>query len=145
MSFSKNYAFDAATGLVKRELGLAAITADAYVGTQFDQGAATATDMVLVVNIEAIDKTTGDETYKLRVVGSNVADRSDGEVLAVVEFGDASALGSPETVDSAAGDRIIQPFRTEKGRTRFRYVDLHLDVAGNTPSVTFGAYLSKEI
>lgn len=145
MTYSKIYAIDAAAGLIKRAEAQVAVTADGYIGTQHDQGAAVATDAVLVVNIEAVDKTTGDETYKFRVVGSNVADRSDGEVLAVVELGDASALNSPETRDSAAGDRFIVPFRTEKNRTMFRYIDLHLDVAGTTPSVTFSAYISKEI
>ena len=145
MSFSKTYALDAAPGLVKREPGQAALTSTAYVGSQHDQLSATATDCVLVVNVESVDKTTGDETYKLRVVGSNVANRSDGEVLACIEFGDASALSTPETRDSAVGDRFIMPFRTEKNRTWFRYVDLHLTVAGTTPSAAFNAYISKEL
>jgi hypothetical protein len=144
-TFSRMYAFDGATGLEKRAVGAAALTADAYIGTQFDQGAAAMTDMVLVVNIEAIDIASTDEIYRLRVVGSNVADRSDGTILATIECGDASTFASPETIDTAAGDRFVAPFRTEKNGTAYRYVDLHLDVAGTSPSITFNAYLSKEI
>ncbi len=147
MSFNKSYALDGATGLVKREPALAALAADGYVGTQHDQLSATATDMVLVLNVESIvtNGATG-ETYKLYVIGSNVANRSDGEVLAVHQLGKASQLtGSQETRDTIAGDRLVVPFRTEKTRTRFRYVDLYMDVAGTAPSIAFNAYFSKEI
>jgi hypothetical protein len=55
--------------------------------------------------------------------------------------GDASTI-TIETRDSEAGDRIVIFFRTEKNRTAFRYIDLHLTAAGTTPSITFGAYLA---
>jgi hypothetical protein len=144
MSYSKIYAIDGAPGLIKREPGQAAVTATAYIGTQHDQSAAAATDMVCVINIDAIDVASGNEVYTWRIVGSNVADRSDGEVLAMAMSGDASTI-TIETLDSAAGDRLVIPFRTEKNRRNFRYVDLHLTVAGTTPSVTFSAYFSKEM
>lgn len=144
MSFTKNYAIDAATGLIKRAPASAAITATAYIGDQHDQLAATSTDMVCIINIEAIDIASTNEVYTFRLVGSNVADRSDGEVLAMAIVGDASTI-TIETRDSAAGDRLVIPFRTEKNRTKFRYVDLHLTAAGTSPSITFNAYISKEI
>lgn len=147
MSFHKTYAIDAAAGLIKRAAAQATLTADAYVGTQHDQGAQAAGDMVIVLNVESIviNGATG-ETYKFYVIGSNVSNRSDGEVLASFALGKASQLtGSQETRDSAAGDRIVQPFRTEKNRTRFRYVDLYLDVNGTAPAIAFNAYVSKEI
>lgn len=147
MTFRKTYAIDAAAGLIKRAAAQATLTSDGYVGTQHNQGAQTATDMVLVANIESIvtNGATG-ETYKFYIIGSNVADRSDGEVLAQFWTGKASQLtGSQETRDGAAGDRFVVPFRTEKNRTRFQYVDLYLDVAGTAPAIALNAYLSKEI
>ena len=145
MSYSKTFAIDAGTGLIKRATAQAALTADGYVGTQWDQGAAAASDCVLVVNIESIDIASSDETYKFYVVCSNQANRSDGEVVGFFQTGRASALaGSQETRDGAVGDRLVVPFRTEKNRTRFRYVDLYLDVAGTTPSIGFNAYISKD-
>lgn len=144
MSYAKNYAIDADTGMIKRAPAQAALTATGYVGTQADLVAATAGDMVCVINIESIDIASTNETYTFRIVGSNVADRSDGEVLGMAMVGDASTI-SIETRDSVAGDRLVIPFRTEKNRTRYRYLDLHLTVAGTTPSIGFNAYISKEI
>ena len=124
MSFNKSYALDGATGLVKREPALAALAADGYVGTQHDQLSATATDMVLVLNVESIvtNGATG-ETYKLYVIGSNVAKRSDGEVLVVHQLGKASQLtGSQKTSHTIAGACRVVQRRTYKTRTQLRYV-----------------------
>ena len=143
-AFSRSFTLDARTGLIKRAPGAAALTADAYIGDQFDQGAATATDMVLVLNVEACKVSAGDELYTVRVIGSNVADRSDAEILATLELGDGGALPIG-TVDTVAGDQRHVYFRTETNRTMFRYVDLHLDVAGTSPSITFNAYMSARL
>lgn len=140
---SKTYAIDAAPGLIKRELGLAALTADAYVGTQQDQGGDAITDFVAVISIESCKVSAGNETYTLRVVGSNVADRSDGQVLGTLELGDAGTL-PVETVDTTAGDHRVIRCRSEHNNTAFRYLDLHLDVNGTSPSIGFGAFFSKE-
>lgn len=146
MSYSKNYAFDAAPGLSKREPALAALTSSGYVGTQHDQLAATATDAMLIANIESIVTNGGTgETYDFIIVGSNIADRSDGVILGSAKTGKASVIGTPETVDGIATHRIVVPFRTEKNRKKYRYIDLYLKVAGTAPSIAFNAYLSKEI
>lgn len=145
MSYSQTFAIDAATGLIKRAVAQAAITASGYIGTQFDQLVASATDMVLVVNIEAITTAgaTG-ETYEFRIVGSNVANRSDAEILDIAKIGNATSIGTGETRTTVAGDRLVMDFRTEKNRTKYRYLDLYLLVAGTSPSITFNAYLTKE-
>lgn len=140
---SKYYAIDAAPGLIKREAGLAALTADAYVGVQHDQGGAAATDLIALINIESCKVSAGNETYLFTVVGSNVADRSDGEILGQVTLGDAGTI-AVETRDTIVGDRGEIRCRTEKNGTEFRYIDLHLDVTGTSPSIAFGAYFSKE-
>jgi len=142
--FSKTYAFDAATGLLKRDVGLAALTADAYVGDQWDQGGAAATDAICVINVESVDVASNDEVYRFVVLGSETADRSDGQILGMIEIGDNAAIAL-ETVDPSAGDRAEIRFRTEKNGTKFRYVDLHLDVAGATPSIGFNAHITKDV
>jgi hypothetical protein len=146
MSFSKYFAIDADTGLIKRAPAQAALTSTGYIGTQLDLLAASADDMICIINVESIviNGATG-ETYKFRIVGSNQTNRSDGEVLAQIETGKASVLGAPETVDGAAGQRLEMRFRTEKVRTRFRYIDLHMVVAGTAPSIAVNAYLSKDL
>jgi hypothetical protein len=140
---SKYFAIDAAPGLIKRALGTAALTADAYIGTQHDQGAAVATNIICVVTIEACKVSATDELYTFRLVGSNVADRSDAQILATLELGAAAALPI-DTVSTIAGNQYFIRARTEVMDTAFRYVDLHVDVAGTSPSITFGAYISKE-
>jgi hypothetical protein len=143
LAFSQTFAYDEAPGFVKRALGSAAVTATAYIGTQLDQGAATLTDMACIITIEAIDIASTNEIYTFRIVGSNVADRSDGEILETAQCGVAATI-TIETRNTVAGDRIVMNFRTEKNRTAFRYIDLHLTAAGTTPSITFGAYLAKK-
>jgi hypothetical protein len=139
----KHYAIDAAAGLIKRELGSAAVTAAAYIGTQWDQGGAAATDFVCVINIEACKVSSGDETYTFRLIGSNQSDRSDGVILDTLELGDAGTLDI-ETVDTVAGDQLVMRARSEKNDTQFRYIDLHLTPVGTGKTITFGAYISKE-
>ena len=99
-----------------------------------------------MVNIESIvtNGATG-ETYDFIVVGSNASNRSDAERLASMKIGKFGQVGAGETRDALAGDRLVIPFRTEKTRTKFRYVDLYLDVAGTAPAIAFSAYISKEI
>lgn len=147
MSFPKNFAIDADAGLIKRDRLLAALTATAYIGTQLDLGAAAGGDMMGIVNIESI--VTGGvagETYEFLIVGSNLANRSDQELLAVARFGSAVTLtATVETRTALAGDSIRIPFRTEKNRTRFRYIDTRLVVAGTGPSIAFSHYYSREI
>lgn len=141
LAFSRTYAFDESTGFVKRALGSAAVTSTAYIGTQLDQGAAAITDMAAIITLEAVNVAAG-SIYTWRIVGSNVADRSDGEILATAQSGLATVI-TIETRNSAAGDRIIIPFTTEKNRTAYRYIDLHVTIAGGSATVTFGAYLAK--
>ena len=140
---SKYYAIDGATGLIKRELGSAAVTADGYIGTQWDQGGAIATDIAVIIDIEACKVSAGDETYLFSIVGSNATDRSDRQILVQKQLGDAGSIAM-ETVDTAVGQRHVLWTRTELNDTEFRYIDLHVDVAGTSPSITFGAYISKE-
>lgn len=142
-AFSRTYAFDASTGMEKRAPAQAAVTTTGYVGTQLDQGAAAITDFVLVLNVEAVDVASNDEVYTFRLIGSNVANRSDGRILAVMQIGAIAGI-SPETVAAAVGDQLQVLFRSERNRTAFRYIDLHLTVAGTTPSITFSAFLSRQ-
>ena len=143
MTYSKFDAFDAAPGLLKRDAAQAALTASGWVGPQWDQGGAASTDAILIANVESV-AAGGNQTYTFRVIGSNQANRSDGEVLAMGELGAASALAQ-ETRGAAVGDRLELPFRTEKGDRKFRYVDLHMTVGGTGPSIGFNAHITKEV
>lgn len=138
----KYFAIDAATGLIKRELGSAAVTTGGYQGTQHDQGGNVVTSIACVINIEAIEVGT-DETYIFRLVGSQTADRSDAQILDTLELGKASDI-TVETEDTAAGDQFVMRARTQRNGDMFRYIDLHLEMAGTAESITYGAYITKE-
>lgn len=140
---TKRFAIDAAPGLIKRETAQAAVTTTGYVGLQHDQGGRAVTDLVAVINIEAVKVSAANEGYIFRLVGSNAADRSDAQVLGMAQLGHASQMG-PDTRNSAAGDQVVVRGRSEKGNTFFRFLDLHLTVSGTAPSIQFGAYLTKE-
>lgn len=138
---TKYYAFDAAPGLLKRDNGQAAVTATGYIGAQWDQLAPAATDCIALVNVEAV---AAAGQYTFRIVGSNVADRSDATVLGTLEMG-AAAISAPETDVTVAGDRGEVRFRTERDDVRYQYIDLHLTAAGTSPSMAFSAYITKEM
>lgn len=139
---SKYYEIDNATGLVKRAVAQAAVTGTGWVGTQWDQGAAVLTDVACIINLEAVNVAAG-SIYTFCLVGSNISDRSDGQVLARAVAGNATTVGAPETVAAAAGNEIVLLGRTEKNDTAFRYVDLHLTVAGGSATITFNARIAR--
>jgi len=140
----KFFAIDAAVGLIKRAMAQVAVTASGYIGVQWDQGAAAATEFITVVSVEAITiNGAAGETYTFRVTGSNLANRSDAQVLGLTQLGKASVI-TIESRDTIAGDQVLIRCRSERTENQFRYIDLHLAVAGTAPSITFGAYISKE-
>lgn len=136
-----DFATDAVTGLIKREPGMAALTASGWVGTQFDQRGAVATNMVCVINLEAPKVAAGNETYTFAVVGSNLANRSDGTILGTAVTG--ADVAGIEKVAAAPGQQLVINARTEKNGRPYRYVDLYLTVGGTGPSIAFNARLTK--
>lgn len=141
MAIQKTYPFD--KELEVRAMGSAAITSDAYAGDQFDTLKAVHTEFVLVLNIEAIKVSAGNEIYTIQVWGSNTADRSDARVLAELALGDAAAKPG-DTADDVAGDQIVIPFITQRpAGTYHRYLDVRVDVGGTSPSITFGCFFSR--
>lgn len=104
-------------------------TAD-FAGTTYDNGigyspGAIGQQVVAVVAISAMDKTTGDETYKF-VLQESV----DG-----VTWTDAG----PIITVTAIGPVSIPAWLSQ------RYCRLNLDVAGTTPSITYDAWLNPNI
>lgn len=141
MAIQKTYPFD--KELEVRAMGSAAITSDGFAGDQFDTLGSVHTEFVLVLNIEAIKVSAGNEAYTIRVMGSNTANRSDARVLAEITLGDASAKPQ-DTADDAVGDQIVIPFITQRPAGAYhRYLDVHVDVTGSSPSITFGAFFSR--
>jgi hypothetical protein len=141
MAIQKTYPFD--KELEVRAMGAAAITADGFAGDQFDTLGSVHTEFVLVLNLETVKVSAGNEIYTIRVLGSNTADRSDARVLAALDLGDAAAKAQ-DTADDAAGEQIVIPFITQRpAGTYHRYLDVHVDVGGTSPSIVLGAFFSR--
>lgn len=104
----------------------------------------------LVVDMEAtVDTTTGDEYYRLQLIGCNTEAFTTTAivVLATLELGDATqlagAVGGVDTDKGTSGDRYIVPFSNQIMNTYFRYVRLVANVSGTTPSIDYTAFVAK--
>lgn len=103
----------------------------------------------LVVDLDAaVDTTTGDEYYRLQVIGSNSATFASGvAVLGTMELGDATqlagAVGGVDADKGADGDRYLMSFANVIGSTTYRYLRLVANVSGTSPSITYRAFVAK--
>lgn len=105
-------------------------TADGAGSTAYyDIGAAARMPAVAVVNVTALDETTGDETYDVIIQGCAASDFSSG----------VKQLGSM-TIDATGRYTIL--FDNDQGGTVYRYVRAYFDVAGTTPSITANVFLA---
>lgn len=98
----------------------------------------------LVVDVTAIDVTTGDEAYSLMLEGSpDAAFGTAGNIRVVSEL---RIGGATFTTPNGAADgvgRFAIPFRNERNGTLYRYLRLYTLIAGTSPSLTFSAFLAK--
>ena len=91
-----DYATDAAPGMIKREAGMAALTATGYVGTTWDQRAPVTTRATCVINLENPKVSANDESYTFTILGYNAADRSDATILGQAIAGACAGLEGME-------------------------------------------------
>lgn len=129
--------------LLIRAVG-AAITATETGSVILDVGAGLV-DGYLVVDVTALDVTTGDEAYSLMLEGSpDAAFGTSGNIRVMAEL---RVGGATFTTPNGAADgvgRFAIPFRNERNGTLYRYVRLYTLIAGTTPSITFSAFLAKD-
>ena len=106
-------------------------------------------DAVCVVDVTAIDISSGNETYRLCVVGSNDPNFGSGKVncLGEMEIGKGASLGfvngqDAPTVPAIGGLRYEIPFSSEQANVKYEFVKLYLVLGGTTPSITFKAFVA---
>lgn len=98
----------------------------------------------VVIDVSAIDVTTGDENYIIHVQGSSSATfASDIVNLATLELGDGNTGGAD--VVSGTG-RYELKFGNEipQNGTTYRYLRLSNVVAGTSPSITYAAFAARD-
>lgn len=84
-----------------------------------------------VVDSSALDLVTGDETYRVDIQGSNVANMSSGVVT----------LGGVTVTAAGRGEAY---FSNQQGATRYRYLRAFITVAGTTPSINCTVFIGKK-
>lgn len=109
-------------------------------------------DGFLVLDITALDQTTGDETYKIFLFGSNDSSFGNGNVenLGCYDFGAAAnrivatILGSNTTVPPTGRAALLEPipFNNMRQGIVYQYLKCYAVLAGTTPSITLSAWIS---
>jgi len=102
-------------------------------------------DGYLVVDVTAIDVTTGDEAYSLMLEGS--PDAAFGTAGNIRVMSELRIGGATFTAPNGAADgvgRFLIPFRNERNGTVYPYLRLYTLLAGTSPSLTFSAFLAKD-
>jgi hypothetical protein len=132
------------------------LTATGYVNnnkTQIDIGPGVF-DGVVTVDVSALDVSSGDETYRLVLFGSNDAAFTNGnqEILGVMDFAAATAGRLVATIPSASptipatgktSSRFYMLFTNHKEQYVFRYIQFYLVAGGTTPSITLKAWVAQ--
>ena len=143
-----NYVVDTQTEL---EDGAGAITTSAVGSTaSFDLGGLDQTNAAvvygdLVVDVSAIDATTGDELYELILEGSTSSTFASGiEEVARMHLGGTTGLNGGQDIASGTG-RYVVSFSNERNGRTYRYVRLNFVLSGTTPSITCTAFLAKRV
>lgn len=142
MNSKFKYMLDAAPAITFRAPDAAAITADGAAGTvtldKLDgywntEGELADTTFAVVVNVSALDTTTGDETYVLNLEAGPVGFATSLVVgrLTITEPGQYVILVDIDTVVKQKADTAA--------------LRLSADVGGTTPSITFGAFIGGAI
>lgn len=120
----------------------AALTADSTgltPGGGVDLGDGVQESFAILLSIAAIDIASGDETYTLRLMGSN--DLFSTKVcLSSFELGRAALLGTNKTTGTFRW--LASNYMGTGGGvdTAYRYIRLELDVGGTSPSIQGAAY-----
>lgn len=109
----------------------------------------------LSLELSALDLSSGDETYRLFLLGSNDPAFGNGnvEILATQDFAAATAgrllptvapASNPAPPATRQSGRFVVPVTNLRGTFLFRYLQLYAQLAGTTPSITLSAWLAAD-
>lgn len=97
-------------------------------------------DAVVVIDITAIDVSSGNETYKIKVIGSNTAAFATATAnLSGYELGKGTSLLPATQSDTIVG-RLELLFTTERFNTKYEFIKLYNEIGGTTPSISYQAF-----
>jgi len=134
-------------------------TADLGPNTQLDLGGvaplagfgvgsgAGRTSGMWVINVTAMDLSSGDESYKFALLGSNDVLFQNGNVD-LLAFHDFAAVSAGRVIATllgpslAAPTRIYRPFVNLSQGLVYRYLRARVVIAGTSPSISVSSWLS---
>lgn len=97
----------------------------------------------LVLDVTALDVVSNDELYRFILQGSSDSAFASGIVdLAEIQLGANEVINAD--ADSEA-DRYVMPFTNVFGDTTYAYLRLRVVVSGTSPSISYGAWLAKDV
>lgn len=97
-----------------------------------------------IVDVSAIDVSSGDENYLIKTQFSSTSDFSAGVIGGpILSLGKASTLVG-ESADSVVG-RYELPFSNEINGTTYRYMRSYHDVSGTTPSINYKNFVVQQL
>jgi hypothetical protein len=98
------------------------------------------TDAVMVVDVTALDISSGNETYKIMVLGSNDPALASGNVcLGEMTMGKGTSIDGINMADSVIG-RYEIGFCNVAAAAYYQYVGVYVIVGGTTPAITYTAF-----
>lgn len=140
-SQNKHYVFDASLQLKDSYAVTASAAGQVASANQILDIGTGRVDGVAIVDISALDVSSGDESYGVEIQGSSAADfSSDVVVYSEKVFGDSTT--SHDTVDSVVG-RYEIPFTNNQAGVLRRYLRTFTRVAGTTPSITHTVHVAS--
>lgn len=97
---------------------------------------------VIVVDVDTVDVTTGDEGYTIAIQGSSVSNfGSDVHNIARIQVGAAAVTGN--SANTGTG-RYTAPFiNSADGATALPYIRAYITPVGTTPSINCRVWLTK--
>lgn len=102
-------------------------------------------DAYCVIDVTAIDISSTDELYFLKVMGSNDSTFAAPNVitLAAIQLGTGANMVPATQLNSVVG-RYEIGFTNEQANVKYQYIKLFVDTAGTSPSITFKAFVAVE-
>jgi len=152
--YDATLAFCSAQAIVASGFVAGNVNATIDLGGASPVSAAGRTDFIWSTDITALNFGTADESYTLRLIGSNDVAFANGncELLAMHDFAATAALRNltavlgitPTIPPTNLGGSLIQlPCTNLMQRIYYRYLKIHMVVVGTGPSFTATSWISR--
>lgn len=135
------YMLDAAPAITFRDAAAAALTADGttaaitldQVGGYWNTNELADSTFAVVINVSALDETTGDETYTINLEAGPVG------------FATSTVVGTVKVTETGQHVILVDVDTVRKSKADAAALRLAVDVSGTTPSIDFVAFIAGAI